>query len=66
MREKELLDARRTIRNGLRSIKDPTVRNICRCRFVKQLSWREVAEAVNMDEAAAKMRYYRYRDKSKN
>ena len=64
--DKEIADNTRIIRNTLRTIKDPTVRAIYRNRLVYKMSWKEVAEAVNMDEAAAKMRFYRYRDKEKS
>ena len=64
MAEKDYEEAQRIIRNQLRSIKDPTVRAIYRCRLVKQMSWGDVAETVNMEEAAAKMRFYREQKKT--
>ena len=61
--EEEIMSTRKFLRNIFRRIKDPELRTICRCRLVKKMRWDKIAEIVNMDVPAVKMRYYRFRDK---
>ena len=56
----EIEAARKLLRNAFRRIKDPLLRTICRCRLVKQMKWIVIADLVNMDVPAVKMRYYRF------
>ena len=56
----EIDTSRRIIRNVFRRIKDPLLRTICRYRLVKQMKWMKIADLVNMDVPAVKMRYYRF------
>lgn len=61
--EKEIEEYDKTLRNVFRKIKDPVVRTICKCKLLKAMSWSQIAELIDLDEPAAKMRYYRFRNK---
>ena len=61
--EKMIGDYDQALRSIFRKIQDPVVKMICRCRLVKHMSWAQIAELVELDEPAAKMRYYRFRDR---
>ena len=61
--EREIEAYDKVLRNVFRRIKDPVVKIICKCKLLKAMSWSEIAEMVDLDEPAAKMRYYRFRDK---
>ena len=61
--EQEIEKYNKVLRNVFRRIKDPIVRMICKCKLLKAMSWSQIAEMVDLDESAAKMRYYRFRDK---
>ena len=61
--EQEIEKYDKVLRNVFRRIKDPIVRMICKCKLLKAMSWSQIAEMVDLDESAAKMRYYRFRDK---
>lgn len=58
--DQEIESSRRLLRNVFRRIKDPLLRTICRCRLVKRMKWMAIADLVNMDVPAVKMRYYRF------
>ena len=61
--EQDIGEYDKTLRNVFRNIKDPVVRTICKCKLLKKMHWAQIAEMVELDEPAAKMRYYRYRNK---
>ena len=61
--EQEIETYDKVLRNVFRRIKDPIVKMICKCKLLKAMSWSQIAEMVDLDEPAAKMRYYRFRDK---
>ena len=61
--EQEIEKYDKVLRNVFRRIKDPIVRMICKCKLLKAMSWSQIAEIVDLDEPAAKMRYYRFRNK---
>lgn len=61
--EQEIEEYDKTLRNVFRKIKDPVFRTICKCKLLKEMNWSQIAEMVDLDEPAAKMRYYRFRNK---
>lgn len=61
--EQEIETYDKVLRNVFRKIKDPVVKMICKCKLLKEMSWSQIAEMVDLDEPAAKMRYYRFRNK---
>lgn len=61
--EQEIETYDKALRNIFRRIKDPVVKMICKCKLMKAMSWSQIAEMVDLDEPAAKMRYYRFRNK---
>ena len=61
--EQEIETYDKVLRNVFRRIKDPVVKMICKCKLMKAMSWSQIAEMVDLDEPAAKMRYYRFRNK---
>lgn len=50
----------RVLRNFFRRIHDSDLRLICRRRLQSRMSWAQIAELVNLDVPAVKMRYYRF------